>query len=442
MQFNRFLLMLCTALVPCFMACSDDGVKEPDNVKEPPLPTIVPAGTNIKPKALWIDVHANFQRLATKAGIDAELKKIKNCGFNMIYLDVKAGNGYALYKSDILPYCNKFGNLSVSRDYDDYLGYFLERCDELNIDVVASVCAMGWGAQDKNVRQGYVFDNWDQWKNKVQMRSDSADPTKIVPITDDDGQAYAMLDPMYPEVQQLLVSVISELVTKYPGLKGVSLDYLRYANNNGGWFGMGDNNMKGFAEYWDEDVPDHLDIVTASGGQGPKFQQWLEYRASVVTGLLAKVRHAVKSINPDCEIHLWAGEWQGRYSVGQNWASKRYKPQSYLYTETYNRTGFADLLDVFILGAYCEKVWESENPGSIWSVEYLCKTWNDFIMGDCKCYGSIGIYALTNEQISDATYVCLKNTDGYMNFELSHINAGTNRWSATCDGIRRYEGWK
>ena len=107
---------------------------------------------------MWIDCEANFTRLSTKAGIDAELQKIKLAGLNMIYLDVKTANGYALYKSDILPYCNTFGAHTVQRDYDDYLGYFLEKCEELDIDVVASMVALGFGYHTRGVEQGLVYD--------------------------------------------------------------------------------------------------------------------------------------------------------------------------------------------------------------------------------------------------------------------------------------------
>ncbi|MDE5554208.1 MAG: family 10 glycosylhydrolase, partial [Muribaculaceae bacterium] len=404
----------------------------------------------VKPKGMWIDCHANFLRLATKENIDKELAKIKQYGMNLIYLDVKPGNGYALYKSEILPYCNTFADLTVERDYDDYLGYFLEKSEELGIDVVASIGAMGWGMQSPTYKQGYVYDNWNQWKGKVQVRSDKNDPNLLVPIDQDvdrvegyrEAQSVTMMDPMYPEVQDLLVSVATEIVTKYPKIKGISLDYLRYANNEGGWFGMSDDNMRGYAEYWGEAVPNHLEIVTETGGVGPKFAKWLEFRAMTVTNLLKRIRESVKAINPDCEIHLWAGaDWQNRYAVGQNWASKRYTPPtSGIYTPTYNKTGFADLLDVFVTGAYAEVVWKKGSTTD-WNVENFVTTWDNYIMGDCKCYGSIAAYAYGNDvkAQSDATYLCLKHTDGYMNFELSHVN-NFNLWTATLDGIQRYEG--
>lgn len=445
MNIRKYLWTLAAAATIGFGACSDDDNFDPFAVApEPPVPNVTPEPPTDKPKAMWIDCHANFVTLSTKAGIDAELAKIKRYGFNMIYLDVKPGNGYALYKSDFLPYCNTYADLTVTRDYDDYLGYFLERCEELDIDVVASIGAMGYGVQGDTgsgvIKQGLIFDQWDKWKSKCQVRSDQNDPNKLVPIYDDLTQPIVLLTPSDPDVQDLLARIASEIVTKYPKIKGISLDYCRYNNNDGGWYGMGDADLNRYAEYWNESKPVHTEIVTATGGVGPKFAKWLEYRSMQVHNAIKKVHDAVKAINPDIEIHLWASaDWVSRYSVGQNWASKNYKPSGFQYTETYNQTGFADLLDVFITGAYCQKVWRKEDPSTIWTVENFVKTWDNYIMGDCKCYGSIATYALDPTQMTDATYLCLKYTDGYMNFELSHQNGG-NKWIATQKGFNRYMG--
>lgn len=439
MNIRKHLFAFAVAALVGMSSCSDN---DPVNEPEPPVPPTPgenkPTETVIKPKAMWIDCEANFTRLSTKAGIDAELEKIKHYGLNTIYLDVKVANGYALYKSDILPYCNTFGPHTVTRDYDDYLGYFLEKCEELDIDVIASMVALGFGYHTARVEQGLVYDNWDTWGDKVQVRSDNNDPTKTVKITEDATQPIVVLSPCHPEVQDLVVSLAREIATKYPKIKGISLDYLRYNNNDGGWYGMGDADLEGYADYWNEAKPARTEIVTATGGVGPKFAKWLEYRSMTITNLLAKIRTAIKEVNPDCELHLWASaDWASRYSVGQNWASKSYHPQAYgIYTDTYNKTGFAELLDVFILGAYTEYLWSSEQP--VWSVENFTTTWNNYIKGDCKCYGSIAAYALDEDKITEATYMCLKNTDGYMNFELSHVNNG-NKWIATLKGIRRYE---
>ncbi len=440
MNFQKYIKVLAAAAAVAMVSCSDSEPQNPGaNVPEPPKPGDGSIGeVVIKPKAMWIDVEANFNKLSTKAGIDAELEKIKRYGMNMIYLDVKAANGYALYKSDILPYCDTFGSYTADRDYDDFLGYFLEKCEELEIDVVASMVTLGFGYHSRGVEQGLVYDHWDKWGDMVQVRSDNNDPDKVVKINEDDTQPIILLSPCHKEVRDFVVSIASELVAKYPKLKGISLDYCRYNNNDGGWYGMGDADLEDYARYWNEEKPLRTEIVTATGGVGPKFAKWIEYRSMTISDLISKIRSAVKAVNPDCEIHMWASaHWESRFAVGQNWASTRYKPTGYAYTDTYSKTGLAHLLDVFITGAYAETVWEKDTE-TIWSVENFVKTWNNYIKGDCKCYGSIAAYALGADKIADATYLCLKHTDGYMNFELSHVNAG-NKWIATLDGIRRYE---
>lgn len=439
MNIRKYLMGFAAAALSLTACSDDDAIDYGALAPEPPTPDIVPEPPTIKPKAMWIDAHANFSKLSTKAGIDAELKKIKDYGMNMIYLDVKPGNGYALYKSDILPVCNVIGNETVTRDYDDYLGYFLEKCEELEIDVVASIVATGFGYHGNGVQQGFIYDNLDKWYDKCQVRSDNNDPNLLVNIADDPIQPIVMLSPRSQEVQDLVVNVVSELVTKYPKLKGISLDYLRYCNNDNGWYGMGDVDLNGYVEYWGESKPIPTEIVTETGGIGPKFAKWIEYRSATVTELLGRIRAAVKAINPECEIHLWASaQWSSRYAIGQNWASKNYIPSGAQYTPTYNKTGFADLLDVFVTGAYSEKVWKSEDPSTEWTVENFVTSWDKYIMGDCKCYGSIAAYALDEQKNNDATYLCLRHTNGFMTFELSHVN-NRNLWISTQKGINRYE---
>jgi len=168
---------------------------------------------------------------------------------------------------------------------------------------------------------------------------------------------------------------------------------------------------------------------------------WIEFRTMTITNFITNIRSKVRSVNSDLELHLWASaDWRSRYSVGQNWASKKYKPAGShgIYTETYSKTGFADQIDVFSLGAYADHVWIAENPNSVWSVENFVTTYSDFTMDDCDVYGSIASYAYGNNtaDISDAVYLCLKKTDGLMVFEISHV-INNNQWSAIKDGISR-----
>lgn len=414
-------------------ACSSDEDSIID--ENPDIPTDVEDSTSDNasmPIQMWIDAHANLDRFGTKANITNYLKKLQEAGFNEVYLDVKPGIGYAMYDSDILPSLKKWGTITVDRDWD-YLQFWLDESEKYGISVIASISVLGFG--DTKTKQGVVFED-DTWNGKTQMAMKNNDPNNIVDIRDQPEPDGAMLNPCFPEVQDFVISIVEEIATKYPKIKGVCLDYCRWY---GAEYGFGDATIAAFETYSGKTVASRNEVITATGGIGPLYKDWIEFRTMTITNLITNIRSKLKSIDPEKELHLWASaDWGSRYSVGQNWASKEYIPTGSRYTTTYNKTGFADQLDVFSLGAYADAVWESENPGSVWSVQYFVTNYADYIKEDCKVYGSIAAYAYgTNSTaISDAIYLCLKNTEGVMVFDISHV-VNSNQWEAIKTGINR-----
>ena len=422
-----------------FVACSGD--KQDDPLPEIPLGpggSVEPGDKSIQ---LWVDAHANFTRLATKESITMYLQKIKDTGFNEVYVDVKPGIGYALYNSDILPKLTQWGNETVDRDWD-YLQFWIDEAKRLDIKVIASISTLGFGST--NNKEGLVYDS-NQWDGKTQMAllNTSTDPNKpnynaIEDIRNRPGIDAAFLNPVFPEVQNFVVAIIEEIITKYPGLKGVCLDYCRWYNNDTGrYYGFEPTTLSEFEKWSGVKLNNANDIITAKGEMGSQFARWTEFRSLTITNLITSIRSRIKAINPDMELHLWASaHWTSRYSVAQNWASKKYKPSGGQYTATYNQTGFADQLDAFSLGAYADAVWEKEAPGSDWSVEKFVTSYRQYIQGDCKVYGSIGSYSYGGRvaAVSDAVYLCLKYTNGVMVFELGHVING-NQWDAIKKGI-------
>lgn len=431
---RNLLTILC--LISVLLSC-DKKQADPVYVEQE-IPLDIDRGqTDPKPIQMWIDAHANLSLFSQKSNITNYMEKMKETGFTEVYVDVKPGIGYALYDSDILPPLTKWNTITIDRDWD-YLGFWLEEAERLDMTVIASISVMGFGYT--KTREGLVYDS-DRWDGMTQVGmltpSTPNNLSDIRDVVDVDG---AMLDPSIPEVQTFVLSIVSEIATKYPKLKGIALDYCRYWDAN---YGFGDKAISAFQTYSGKTVNSNNDIITSTGGIGPLYKDWIEFRSMAVTNLITNIRTQVKSINPDLELHLWASaSWGSRYSVGQNWASKNYKPTSNsIYTDTYNNTGFADQLDVFSLGAYTEHIYISENPGSVWSVENFVTTYDDFTKGDCKVYGSFASYAYgTNSvKVSDAVYLCLKNTDGLMVFEISHV-INNNQWNAIKTGISRVYG--
>ncbi len=429
----KYCIILLLTISCSVFACSKGKTEPKFIVHDIPLDIDRVTETD-KPIQMWIDAHANFTRFGDKANITNYIEKMKAVGFNELYVDVKPGIGYALYNSDILPKLTKWGNETVNRDWD-YLAFWIEEAERLDMKVIASLSVMGYG-YTKN-KEGLIYDS-NKWDGKTQIEmTDSKNPTVLTDMRNQLDVDAVMLNPCLPEVQAFVISIIEEIATKYPKLKGICLDYCRWYGGN---YGFGDATMSAFKTYSGKTVNSNNDIITNSGGIGPLYKDWIEFRTMTITNLVTNIRTKVKSVNPKLELHLWASaDWASRFSVGQNWASKKYVPESSTrYTDNYSKTGFADQIDVFSLGAYSDAVWTSENPGSVWSVENFVTTYDKFIKGDCKVYGSFASYAYGTKAtaLSDAVYLCLKNTDGMMAFEISHV-INNNQWNAIKDGIDR-----
>lgn len=136
-------------------------------------------------------------------------------------------------------------------------------------------------------------------------------------------------------------------------------------------------------------------------------------------------------------MELWAASWYSAlYVNGQNWASQKYNPYGeYAWaSEDYYKTGYAGLLDVFLLGTYLDVVWGMDNNESM---EYGIARGKRLIAGDCLMYGTMQ-GTMKRENLADAAYICLKETGGLMVFDIVHI-IERNAWSELKKGIDRAE---
>lgn len=425
-------LVLSLLIFTSFLACSNKD--DVDKVIDHKIPIDIEKPKEAeKPIQMWIDAHANLTRFAEKSGITSYLKKMKETGFNEVYLDVKPGIGYAMYDSDILPPLTKWDDITVERDWD-YLAYWIEEAEKFDIKVIASLSLLGFGYT--KAKEGLIFDS-NKWDGKTQCEMLNNNPNNLVDIRNQPSVDFAMLNPALPEVQTFIISIVEEIATKYPRLKGICLDYCRYYGPN---YGFSDASISAFEAHIGETLTSRNQIITKTGGIGPLYKHWIEFRSMSVTNLVTNLRSKVKSVNPDLEFHFWASaDWASRYTVGQNWASKKYKPRvGSVYTDSYYKTGFADQLDVFVLGAYTEHVWIKDYPNSVWTIENFVTTYSNFTMGDCKVSGSFATYGYINrdDDLSDVVYLILKNTDGLMVFDITHV-VNFNQWAAIKDGIDR-----
>ena len=435
---NFLAAILTLAAVSC---SSDDPVEIGGTV--PPPPGKEDVVREPKPKAMWFGGAVNFPVLSSQERVDKYLRQIKATGIDILYMDVMGPNNRALCNVETLkPY--------EEMTYDIF-EYVLTKCDELDMQIIASLTPLCVG--NPRTKAGPALDS-DRWDGKTQYRKVTKDgDIELIDIKDDATADAVMLEPSIPEVRQYCVDLCSEVVRNYShhkSFRGLSLDYVRYSNgtDNASWFGYGDTFVKNFEARMGVSIKDQNDFITPDGGLGDFFKEWVYFRTLSISEVIRAISKAVKAVDPECEVHLWASaDWDSRYSVGQNWASTSYDPYNdpaandpnhSRYIDKYHETGFAEALDVFSLGAYSTAVWISENPGSIWSVENFVTTYQKYIPKNhsCKVWGSIASYAYPTspDKLSDAITLCLKHTDGMSVFEFYHVNTMT-QWSLIKKGI-------
>lgn len=438
--------ILAIFLAIAAISCSSDSNEPEVNIPDIPPINPNPGENESKPKGMWITGYdVNFRNMNNADNVMAYMKRCKLAGINLIYLDCMSQTGYMHGKVPNYKDANEAGW--------DWFDSIVDACDSLDMDLVIGVVPLLVG--DPVNKRGVAFDS-NRWNGKTQYKkvrkvdaNNNYTGYEVVDSKDDPTTVAVVLNPTLEEVREYAAQVcvdVANAYKKHKSFKGISLDYVRWANNDseGNWYGQGPATIANFERDMEVEINDLNDFITSTGGQGPLFREWTYYRTESVTKTIKLIYERVKAAVPECEVHLWASaQWSSRIAVGQNWATTSYIPNGWQYLPGYEKTGFADYLDVFILGAYANYAYSKDNPDpmSEWSVENFVKSYVQYIPKGhkCKVYGSLGSYLYNNnatkiQTMSDATMLCLSYTDGVMIFELGHVT-NNNLWSGIKQGI-------
>jgi uncharacterized lipoprotein YddW (UPF0748 family) len=386
-----------------------------------------------KEKSLWIDASGNMKTFLIKENVGKYLDKAAETGFTKVIVDVRLGTGYPMYPSKTLPEVKMLNGKDVSRDWD-YLQYFLDEAHKRNLKVTASITVFSGGRQHS--KEGMAYDD-PRWNGKscVEYLPDRG----MIDVRDNPAQSHVFMNPIDPDWQGVVFDLLREIASY--SVDGIALDYCRYAN--GGNTDFSETSRLAFEEYIGkklERFPDDIFRYDDNGKRVPGiyYQDWWAFRAKNIHDFIKSARNVIKTTNPDIELEYWAASWYNSlHSHGQNWASKNHDTSAErpdFANKDYSKYGFADLIDIFQAGAYLEIIWGTDEPESIES--QLANSMR-VVHGDCKLYGSI--YAAnqkTNETISDAVFLCLRDTDGLSVFDISQV-INFDLWDGIRDGIRR-----
>ena len=433
------------------------GEGETPGEEETPGEGEIPApDPNAKPCFIWIDAAANFPDFANdRSKITRDLKKAAAAGFTDIVVDIRPTTGDVLFRTDKcqqvawLGAWTSAGYTKITRTADwDYLQAFIEEGHNLGLRVYAGFNTMVGGNTTSAGSQGVLFRDNDMKQYATMLNTSNG----IVSIMNS-GNSAKFFNPVHPEVQKYIIGLLEDLAA-YEDLDGIILDRCRF---DGFESDFSDYTRREFEKYIGETLEnwpgDVLPVGAAYGVYYEKYtKKWHEFRAKVIHDFIERTRAAVKKVNPDIKFGAYVGGWYASYyEVGVNWASPNYMTGNYYSqwaSSDYNKYGYADNVDVLIIGAYA-------SPGSVygtneWTMQGFCSKAVEKTMGapgllvggpDVGNWDSSNKYTQEqeNQAITNSVTACGNACDGYFLFDMIHLkkaaDKGIDQWGCVKAGI-------
>lgn len=400
-----------------------------------------------KPSIVWVEVGANFAEYGnSRQNIEADCKRIADMGFTHVVVEVRPTSGNVLFKSDVAPALTQVarwtpeGMRYFPRTEDfDYLEAWIESGHAAGLKVLAGVNMMVGGFKCEAGVIGMVYDRPER-KNwcAVDLLPDGS----LVNQADNSATVGGrFLDPANKEVQAFLLELLKE-VSAYKGLDGIVMDRCRY-DDYAMDAGYTDAAKEQFAQYIGRQ-PERWPVFTEPGhiflDKTPDAleTQWLTFRCKVIHDFVSECADAVHSVRKDLPLGIYVGAWFSEYyRSGVNWTSPKYdlakeEPTFSWATPEYQATGFANLVDFMILGAYCPAA--NIHGDTEKTMEGYAKLGRKRLCGEVPFYSGPDI---GNEKgfenggrgdlLPEIKATMQKEADGFFLFDLCHIRA-FNYW--------------
>ena len=428
-------------------------------------------------RAVWVDATANMAWTIDPAKVKEFVANVKRVGFNEIIVDVKPINGKILFAGSAEERFKNFREVKFPEGYD-LLGLFSREARSQGVRICAALNVFSEG-HSYFPGEGLAFEKPD-WHTKVAVPryhlllddystiplitqadakpkegwaqvSTSGVPVpgtelfvaantdkKIIGLRAETAlvpqlEAYptmvaVFVDPLAPGVQDRMIDIIKR-VAKYD-IDGIVFDRLRYSAIDSG---MG-NEMRSAFEKKHGAVgswPESIFYASPTPGplkRGPRFSEWMQFRAEVMQEFLRNARTAALSVNPKLTLGSYVGAgWETYYEVGVDYATDDpVAPYSWA-GEEYGLAGYAGYTDYLMTGCFY-KVAKEIDPGvpdgrERFTVEGGAKLTAE-LAGD-STFVLPSLYGLDwekNEQgLRDAIAACRKYGSGMMFFDAIYI---------------------
>ncbi len=252
------------------------------------------------PRGIWVSVFSSKDVLYAKDGVNNLIARCKKAKINEIYLQFfQSGNAY---------YDSKVGDRTkydemVKATGVDSLDLLLREAQSNNIKVFAWVNVLSLGKNDKAdilKKYGNSVLTLDQYQRGSRIDS----KTELDKYYLREDQIF--LEPGDPRIEEYILTVINEIINRYPLISGVHLDYIRYPSpvpfipgsrfkKFGLTYGYGPKNVERFT---DKTGLNPLDTLNNED----EYLAWDNWKRQQVTGLVRKIASLVKVKSADLAV--------------------------------------------------------------------------------------------------------------------------------------------
>ncbi|WP_215224668.1 alpha amylase family protein [Echinicola shivajiensis] len=405
-----------------------------------------------KPRFIWIDAAANFPDFAnSRENIARDLALAKEAGFTDIVVDVRPTSGDVLFETDVVDQVKWLGAW-LSSGYSkiertatwDYLQAFIDEGHALGLKVHAGINTFSGAVRTSIGAQGMLY----RESNKKEWATSLLTENGIVNTMDLSDNGAVFFNPSHEEVQAFLLDLLADLAA-YEELDGIILDRGRYDGLDSDFSDLSRTKFEDYLGFSLSHFPEEVmtyDLVKSglSANKPDYFHKWLEYRVKVIHDFMEKARTKVKSINPKVQFGVYVGAWYSvYYNVGVNWGSPDYNiGTNYSWaTANYKNYGYADHMDIIIIGAYAAPTRVFGN--NEWTIQGFCSQAMNKVKGDALVVGGPDIGngewantsdELTGKAIVESVAACMDACDGYFLFDMIHLKQ-KGQWGKVKEGI-------
>lgn len=388
--------------------------------------------------SVWIEIQANKATISDARKFRTAMQHCAEAGVDAVLLSVRDTSGYVLYPSTLAPSYSEYDPTFAPGV--DYLRQCLEICRQEGIALYAAMDVFVGGNRNDPRPEMPALRHPD-WQAQV-YGLDAAGKPCVCPVLqagslqtvssiDDFGELF--LDPMNPEVQQYLLDIAGEVLSRYP-VQGLVLDRARYVglcSDFGPLTRQAVEQLAGTAAGWPASV---YRIQAGKAEPGPLFDAFRISRVRAIRGFMERMQSCVHRF-PERVLLDYIGSWYPLYDqVGANWASPRYLPQEYglARPEQYQQAGYAPLVDNLLSGCYYPEITEREardKPAYWYSVEGAARLARQVVMGDTPVTAGLFLdqYRDAPARIAQAIQMCFVQTGRCMLFDLSYLE-GDGWW--------------